>query len=220
MRDNLKFLIKSILAGIMIGIGGTIFLSLENKIVGAFMFAIGLFAIVSMELNLFTGKIGYIFNRKPIYLIEVLITLVGNFIGTNIVGFILRFTRIYNNISAVAQNICTIKVNDNVLSILILSMFCGTLMYIAVNGYKTLKDDLGRNLGVFLCVAVFILCGFEHCVANMYYFAVAGMWTGKSLLYLLVMILGNSMGGVLIPLCEKLINVTQKNETKTIQEKK
>ena len=50
-------------------------------------------------------------------------------------------------------------------------------------------------------VIVFILCGFEHCVANMFYFSAANMWSGKALLYMLVMTLGNACGGVIIPLC-------------------
>lgn len=205
MKKNIKYLIKSILAGIMIGIGGTILLSLENKIMGAFMFAIGLFAIVSTELNLFTGKIGYLFNNKINYLIELGITLVGNFIGTNIVGLVLKFTRIYENISAKAQVMCTTKLDDSIISILILSIFCGILMYLAVNGYKNGKDILGKNLIVFLAVAVFILCGFEHCVANMYYFSVANMWSAKAFGYLLIMVLGNSMGAILISLSDKAI---------------
>ena len=69
MKKNiLDYLIKSILAGIMIGIGGTIFLSLE-KTLGAFLFAIGLFMIVTRGYNLYTGKVGYIFDNKPSYLI-------------------------------------------------------------------------------------------------------------------------------------------------------
>ena len=31
------------------------------------------------------------------------------------------------------------------------------------------KDASGRMLGAYLPVAFFVLCGFEHCVANMYY---------------------------------------------------
>lgn len=205
MKENTIFLIKSILAGFMIGIGGTILLSLENKIVGAFMFAIGLFVIVTNGFNLFTGKIGYVFDNKPKYLIEVFITLIGNFIGTYIVGSVLKYTRISELIMKNAQNICKVKLDDNILSIFILSVFCGLLMYIAVNGYKTIKDDLGRNLIVFLAVATFILCGFEHCVANMFYFTISGMWSLKTILYLIIMIMGNSVGGVLIPLCNKLI---------------
>ena len=93
----MKCLVKSIIAGVMIGIGGTVYLSVENKVVGSVLFAIGLFAIVVYGFNLYTGKIGYLvtnFNFK--YIKELVITLVGNFIGTFFVGFILRYTRIYS----------------------------------------------------------------------------------------------------------------------------
>lgn len=205
MKSNISILIKSILAGIMIGIGGTIYLSLDNKIVGSILFVIGLFIIVVYSFNLYTGKIGYLinnFNKK--YIRELIITLIGNFIGTFFVGFILRYTRIYNMISEKAKTLADIKLNDTLISILILSFFCGILMYLAVNTYKEVKD-IGKYLAVFLGVIVFILCGFEHCIANMYYFSVSSTWSLNTLLYLLVMILGNSLGGILIPLCNKVI---------------
>lgn len=205
MKYNIEILIKSILAGIMIGIGGTIYLSLDNKTVGSILFAIGLFIIVVYSFNLYTGKIGYLinnFNKK--YIRELIITLTGNFIGTFFVGFILRYTRIYNMISEKAKTLADIKLNDTLISILILSFFCGILMYLAVNTYKEVKD-IGKYLAVFLGVIVFILCGFEHCIANMYYFSVSSTWSLNTLLYLLVMILGNSLGGILIPLCNKVI---------------
>lgn len=205
MKYNIEILIKSILAGIMIGIGGTIYLSLDNKIVGSILFAIGLFIIVVYSFNLYTGKIGYLinnFNKK--YIRELIITLIGNFIGTLFVGFILKYTRIYTMISEKAKTLADIKLNDTSISILILSFFCGILMYLAVNTYKEVKD-IGKYLAVFLGVIVFILCGFEHCIANMYYFTVSSTWSLNTLLYLLVMILGNSLGGILIPLCNKVI---------------
>lgn len=205
MKYNIEILIKSILAGIMIGIGGTIYLSLDNKIVGSILFAIGLFIIVVYSFNLYTGKIGYLinnFNKK--YIRELIITLIGNFIGTFFVGFVLRYTRIYTSISDKAKGLVDIKLNDTLISILILSFFCGILMYLAVNTYKEVKD-IGKYLAVFLGVIVFILCGFEHCIANMYYFSVSSIWSLNTLLYLLVMILGNSLGGILIPLCNKVI---------------
>lgn len=205
MKYNIEILIKSILAGIMIGIGGTIYLSLDNKIVGSILFAIGLFIIVVYSFNLYTGKIGYLinnFNKK--YIRELIITLMGNFIGTFFVGFILKYTRIYTMISEKAKTLADIKLNDTLISILILSLFCGILMYLAVNTYKEVKDT-GKYLAVFLGVIVFILCGFEHCIANMYYFSVSSTWSLNTLLYLLAMILGNSLGGILIPLCNKVI---------------
>ena len=51
-----------------------------------------------------------------------------------------------------------------------------------------------------MCVMVFILCGFEHSVANMYYISVANLLSLKSLLYILIMILGNSVGSILTAL--------------------
>ena len=55
-------LLKGFLAGVMIAIGGTVYLMVESKVIGAILFVIGLFIIVVNELNLFTGKIGYIIN--------------------------------------------------------------------------------------------------------------------------------------------------------------
>ena len=201
----MKDFIKSVLAGIMIGIGGTIYLSIDNKVVGASLFGIGLFMIVIYGFNLYTGKIGYLvdnFNFK--YIKMLVITLIGNFIGTFFVGYILKFTRIYSLIHDKDKLLVNVKLDDSLISILILAFFCGILMYLAVNTYKENKD-ISKYLGVFLGVIVFILCGFEHCIANMYYFSVANIWNLNTLLYLLIMILGNSLGGMLIPLCNKVI---------------
>ena len=206
LKDIVLYLIKSILAGIMIAVGGTIFLSLDNKIIGAIFFAIGLFMICTRGLNLFTGKIGYIFDNNLKYTLEVILTLIGNFIGTFLSGYILKYTRIYSSISTKANDICNIKLDDTLISIFILSIFCGLLMYLAVNGYKEIKDNFGKYASIFLCVIVFILCGFEHSIANMYYFSIAGLWSSKTFLYLFIMILGNSVGGVFIPLCDKIKN--------------
>lgn len=201
----MKHLIKSTLAGIMIGIGATVYLSLENKIVGSFLFAIGLFIILTKELNLYTGKVGYIFNNNLVYLKEVIITLVGNFIGTFFTCTILKLTRIYPTLMLEAKRLCEIKLNDDILSIFILSVFCGILMYVAVNGYKEAKDIFSKYAVVFLAVSVFILCGFEHSVANMCYFTLASMWNLTAFSYLLVMIFGNLVGSVIFPLTDKIL---------------
>lgn len=189
----------------MIAIGGTVFLSIENKVIGASLFSIGLFGVLIYNLNLYTGKIGYLitnFNLK--YIKELIITLIGNFIGACSVGFILRYTRIYDNIYKKSLILANTKLNDNILSIFILSIFCGLLMYYAVNGFKK-QTDFGKYLVVYLGVAVFILCGFEHCIANMYYFSVADIWSLKTLGYTGIMVLGNSLGSFIIPLCNLVI---------------
>ena len=155
-------------------------------------------------MNLYTGKVGYILINKIEYIYELLLGLLGNFIGTFIIGKLILLTRV-SNINEKALSLVNIKLNDNLLSIFILSIFCGILMYIAVNNYKKVGTEIGKYIGIFMCVMTFILCGFEHCIANMYYFSVSSTWSLNTLLYLLVMILGNSLGGILIPLCNKVI---------------
>lgn len=77
------------------------------------------------------------------------------------------------------------------------------LMFIAADGYKNIKNPVGQMLAVFLPVMTFILSGFEHCVANMYYFTAGHTWSAKGALWMLVMTLGNAAGGILIPLFRK-----------------
>ena len=191
-----KILLLAILAGIAIGIGGTIYLTLENKIIGSLMFTVGLYTICTQGLNLFTGKVGYLVNNKPSYLIDLVIIWIGNFIGTFVCSLLLQFTRI--NIDA--TNICNIKISDNYLSLFILGIFCGMLMYIAVDGYKKTSNPII----LFVCVMTFILCGFEHCIADMYYFAISGMINIDTMMILLVITAGNTLGGIMIPLINKI----------------
>ena len=199
LKKYCDYLIKGIYAGLMIGIGGTVYLSVKDSVTGSFLFSIGLLMICMYGMNLYTGKVGYLLINKINYTIELLLSLIGNFIGTFLVGTVINFTR-GNDILTKAQKIVDIKLNDSLVSIFILSVFCGILMYIAVNNYKNSKNEIGKYIGIFMCVMTFILCGFEHCVANMFYIVAAKMLSLKSLLYLLIMVLGNSCGSILIAL--------------------
>lgn len=198
-KNYIDYLIKSIFAGIMIGIAGTVYLRVDNNLFGAFLFSIGLLVICMYGMNLFTGKVGYVLINKFNYIYELLITIVGNFIGTFLVARLVLLTR-FKSISDKAVDLVNLKLNDNLLSIFILSMLCGILMYIAVNNYKKINNEIGKYSCIFMCVMVFILSGFEHSIANMYYISVANLLSFKSLLYILVMLLGNSIGSILIAL--------------------
>lgn len=197
MKKYLDFIIKGIYAGILIGIGGIAYLAIDNKIVGSFIFSFGLLTVCMYSFNLYTGKIGYLLENKLSYIIELLLSLIGNFIGTFIVGNVMRLTRFSGYVEK-AQDLVNIKLDDSLLSIFILAIFCGMIMYIAVNNYKKQKDIIGKYMTIFMGVMAFILCGFEHCVANMFYFSIAGVYSFKTFYYLLVMILGNSIGSFII----------------------
>ena len=204
MKRYLGDLVLAILGGMGVGIGGVVYLSVENKIVGAFLFTIGLFIIMTTGLNLFTGKVAYIFDRSPNYLITVLMIYIGNFIGTGLVGWLMPMTRYGSGLVAAANTIVDAKLSDNFVSIFILAAFCNFVIFAACDGYHQVKHELGKYIGLFLGVAVFILCGFEHCIANMFYFTISGRWNGTTVVYLAVMTLGNIVGGVFTPLVRRL----------------
>lgn len=196
--------LRAILAGFMIGAGGTLFLSVENRYMGSFLFGIGLFTILVFKLSLFTGKVGYAVQEKPAYLIDLAIIWAGNLIGTAGVGFMMLQTRSAGALMEKAAAMCQTKLNDNLLSIFVLAIFCGVMMFLAADNFKKAENAMQKNIGIFLPVMVFILCGFEHCVANMFYFTIAKAWSAKALGYLVVMSLGNSVGAFIFPLCEKV----------------
>ena len=196
--------IGGVLAGISIAIGGTVFLSLENKVLGALFFTVGLFAVCTFGFNLFTGKVCYVFDQNREYALDLPLIWLGNLAGTFLTALAESTTRIGPALAERAQAICAVKLNDGLVSIFFLSFFCNVLIWLAVEGFKNNPHPAGKYLSLFFGVAVFILCGFEHCVANMYYFSAAGMWSWKTLAWVLVMTLGNSAGGVFFPLLRKL----------------
>lgn len=201
---KLKTFVLAAAAGLCIAIGGTVYLSVENKALGALLFTVGLFTICCFGLNLYTGKVCYVFDNPPIYLLDVGIIWLGNLLGTWGAAKLLLMTRIGAALQANAAAVCAAKLGDGLLSIFILAVFCNMLICIAVEGFKNNPHELGKYLALVFGVVVFILCGFEHCVANMYYFSVAEVWSAKTFGYLLVMTLGNAVGGVVFPLVLKL----------------
>lgn len=205
-KTALSQLINAVIGGMMIGIGGCVSLSCDNKYVGSALFSLGLFAIIQFGFGLFTGKIGYVPLRKPAYLLECMFTLIGNALGTFIAAILLRQTRVSAALVEKALASVETKTGDTLLSAFILAVFCGLLMFTAVENAR-LSNAAGGHVekvaGIMMCVMVFILCGFNHCVADMFYIFLTGT-LGSAAAYLPIVILGNSLGGMLVPLLKKL----------------
>ena len=196
---KIKIFLDAIFAGIFIGIAGTVYLCSANPVMGAFLFGFGLLTIVCFQLKLFTGAIGYLVEQGKNfhnYLFDLLLIWLGNLAGCAAVGYAVRATRTLNVIQAKVENIVAVKTADSPASLFILAIFCGMLMFTAVDAFKNEKlPAVCRPVMVFLCVMVFILSGFEHCIANMYYFSAADAWNINTLILTLLMTLGNSVGG-------------------------
>lgn len=145
---------------------------------------------------------GYIFGEqhKFKYILTLVITWIGNFTGTFLVGFLLRNSRIALTLIPAAQQVVNTKLEDSWYSLMILGVFCGMLMYIGVDSFKKSQNQFSTlsTLMPVICVSTFILAGFEHCIADMFYCVVAGL-SIKSLIVLLFVTFGNIFGSFIIP---------------------
>ena len=177
----------AILAGIMIGFGGVIYLMCANKMVGALLFSFGLLTIVCQGFALYTGRVGYF---REYGWASILTTIVGNFFGTWIVARGFALTRHTVDIAAVVAP----KLADLSLSVFLLSIGCGAMMYLAVDSFRKSKSWLF----VVMPIVIFILSGFEHSIANMFYLSLAGEWGVDALRITAIALVGNAVGSWLL----------------------
>lgn len=204
---NLADIIKAIWAGVAIAIGCMVYLSVDNVVVGSLLFTFGLFMVCANNFNLFTGKIGYLAYQGCNFIPKLITIWLGNLTGTLLAGNLILYTRFALRLQSNADRVVQLKLQDGPISIFILAFFCGILMYLAVDGHRSIEHQLGKYLALFLGVSVFILCGFEHCIANMAYFTLAQTWSIHTLGYLGLMTLGNSCGSLAVAYSQKLWTV-------------
>ena len=190
----LKKVLSGVQSGIMISIGGAVFLACDNKYVGAGLFTVALLTICIKGYSLYTGKIGFIPEKHDKEAFSVLLLgLLGNLIGTAACGYLIRFG--LPALGETAERICSAKLEQEFLQTLIRGFFCGVLMYVAVSVWR----DKGKIVGILFCIPVFILAGFEHSIADIFYFAASGIVSLKAFVFIWTVILGNSLGGMILP---------------------
>lgn len=183
----LKLLVLGILAGFFIGMGATVTNTagamLTNpsvvKIVSGLLFPFGLIMVILTGSELFTGNClitisilekkadwkGMLYNWLWVYL--------GNFIGSLLLATANAFSGMMNlgsnavavNTMKVAAGKCALTFGDA----FVLGICCNFLVCVAVMLALSSKTTGGRALGAYLPIAFFVIAGFEHSVANMYY---------------------------------------------------
>lgn len=195
-----RILLSAILAGFCISLGGSVFLSLDSALAGAIFFTVGLYCVCTLRLHLFTGRVCYALQNGRACLAELPVIWLGNLLGSWAAAALESLTRNGSALRERAAALSEIKLNDSLLSLFVLGMLCNMLIYLAVEEYGKNEHELGKYLGLFFGVTVFIFCGFEHCVADMYYFFMAGELSAGAARCLLAVTLGNSAGGILF--CE------------------
>ena len=160
MNSDFNVFIRSILAGICIGLGGAIFIKLGG-VIGACMFAFGLLTIVHFKLPLYTGTAGFIQLNKFEEYKKMFIILFGN-----IIGCILLSCMNIKGIDGTA--IIQSRIDTSYLQCLLNAIGCGLIMTLIVKGGRD------KNLLLILFgIPLFILLGFYHSIADAFYIMVS-----------------------------------------------
>lgn len=190
----LRKILNGISAGLMVSIGCSVFLACENKVVGSILFTVALLVICFRGYSLYTGKIGFMpFSHKKEDFSVLLLGLLGNAIGMIVFGVLISIA--LPNLKEKAIVLCTAKLEQTWYQTVIRGLFCGVLMFIAVYVYKENKSIVA----IIFAIPTFILCGFEHSVANIGYFAVANMFSLEIVLFIIIVVIGNTIGSMILP---------------------
>ena len=201
--------IKGIGAGAAIAFGGFLYVLLSHyidgelgKVLGSVAFSIGLFTVCFFSLHLYTGKIGLVYENKqePAFYYSLPIMLIGNAIGAFLIGYVCYFifkdSEIMLTANIVASNRTNLVDFNSYLSLMIKSLLCGVCVYLAVYSYNHLNNKIIGTLLLVFFVFVFVYAGFQHCVANMFYFGFANHIKGETFINLTLCILFNSFGPI------------------------
>ena len=198
---------NTIMAGIYISIGAIVYLVVPNKIVASCLFATGILLVLNYHNMLLTKVIPMFFAKLDYTLKDIGIAFLGNSIGCILVGTLISFTRLSSKIEEYLVQAVDTKLNDNYISLFIMAIFCGVLVaYASLTAKKYKTGSFAQIFYVWLFISVFVLCGFDHVVANMFYFSAYSILAGfstKMLPVTVVVLIGNLFGGMFVGIVEK-----------------
>lgn len=244
-----KAFMLAMFAGAFIAFGGlffTVFLSDPTlgwgaqRFVGGLAFCLGLVLVLICGAELFTGNSLMVcaLKSKKITLAQMLkawvVVWIGNFAGALFVVFLVYMAAIYKlNGEAVANTMVSVaagKVSIDAVTIFFRGILCNIFVCLAVWIGTAGRTVVDKVVGILLPIAAFVACGFEHCVANMYFLPmgilmhscgygvdVAGadaLNAAGLALNLSVATLGNIVGGALIVALGLLVYLRQQGGLK------
>ena len=183
---NNCFIRNGFLAGILIGIGCIANVVSNNAILGSFLFSLALLSICILQLKLCTGAFGYINNKENLK--DCFVMLLSTIAG---VSFICYIAANFSSIDIDAYTIVNNKLNEVWYDALVRGIGCGILIYLAVECFKLYKHPLV----VIMPVMGFIICGFDHCIANYGYMVLNNTYWTNNMIY---WVLGNAIGSLMI----------------------
>lgn len=153
------------------------------RLVGGAIFPVGLMMILLVGGELFTGDCLMIMgcmHKKfgPWNMVRVLtVVFCSNFLGAVLFAALVnasgQFTYSNGLLGAFTIKVAMGKVNLSFGAAFASGVLCNIFVCIAVLMAAAAKDIAGKILAVFFPIMAFVVSGYEHCVANMYYIPAA-----------------------------------------------
>lgn len=177
-------LYKFIMAGVLISIGAYANMSLGG-IMGSVLFSLGLLSVIEFKTPLYTGLVSNLSSyRNKKYLLSVLLF---NALGAIAFGLLVYPSDFHSYVTIID------KLDKSLVDIMVDAIVCGSCVSIAVKSR--------RELMTVFSVAIFVLCGGEHCIADAFYFAASGHLMDivsiiESMLFIVYVAIGNTIGGL------------------------
>lgn len=180
----MRLLLLAVLSGFILGCAGaaasTASCAVENaslsKLISGALFPFGLIAIIYSGAELFTGNCLISISvlegdaRFSGMVRNLVIVYIGNFIGCAMVAAGYMFCGAKNPVLAVsAIRIAANKCSLDFFKAIVLGILCNVLVCLGVVCAVSAKTAPGKAIGAYLPVCLFVICGFEHSIANMYY---------------------------------------------------
>lgn len=201
MKPNyLQIACGGVVAGFLIGCAGaaSIRAAASLPFLKALIFPFALLLICYGGFHLFTGNL-YKIGRdeslpSKLKFNLLVVNYVSNLLGTFLVSTLIKIPK--------AEQLVLDKVDLGVWKIFFLAIACNFLVCLGVKLFKV------SPLATYLCTALFVACGFEHSIADMYYFfCIPFSWEyllGCSAI-IIVITAGNVMGARLLILTERIM---------------
>ena len=220
-NNPVGYVIAAVMAGIFIAFGGFVMLTVggnlgttgAGKVVMSASFAAALSLVVMAGAELFTGNNFVMASGAMAGEVKWgdavklwVICYVGNLVGSLLAAVIFHFAGLASG--AVGETIATVaaaKMGGAPVALFMKAIFCNMLVCLAVWCGAKMKTESGKLVMIFWCIFVFVVCGFEHSVANMTIMAaglldpngVAGLSIGGYVYNLVIVTIGNMIGGIL-----------------------
>ena len=208
-------MVLSFVAGAMISFGFlAYFYALRDfgpglgTIIGATLFPAGLIIVLLVGGELITGNmmvVGTSWINKKVTTKEMLsnwfVITIGNIVGAVFVAYVCSFLGMFNGLDEVLLNTTNSKIGQSVMQVFVSGMMANWFVGLAVWLNIVLKDGIGKIVGIWFPIVVFVYFGFQHSVANTFLFAAARMTIGieisEILINLSVSYLGNILGALI-----------------------